>query len=203
MDLNDNLESFFNDDLKKTVEFHGHICPGLAYGYRVAKAALKELGSKARDEELVAIVENDSCSVDAIQVMTGCTFGKGNLIFRDLGKSVYTFLSRSTGKGVRISVDFKYDETPEETAVRKKYLSGDRSDDVMESVSKSKAKKVRSILAAPEDELMKKTAASEALPDKARLYPSVHCSSCGEKTMEPRIRLKGGKLVCISCAKSL
>ncbi len=201
--FSDNLENF-SDDLKKVVEFHGHICPGLAYGYRVAKAALKELGPRSRDEELVAIVENDSCSVDAIQVMTGCTFGKGNLIFRDLGKSVYTFLNRSTGKGVRIAVDFEYDETPEETAVRKKYFSGDRSDDVMRSIAESKSKKTRNILDAPEDKMLKKTPTSETsemLPAKARIYPSVRCSSCGEKTMEPRIRLHNGKLVCLSCAE--
>jgi formylmethanofuran dehydrogenase subunit E len=26
-----------DEDLKKSVEFHGHMCPGLAIGYRVAK----------------------------------------------------------------------------------------------------------------------------------------------------------------------
>lgn len=43
-------------------------------------------GGRDIDEEMVAIVENDSCAVDAIQVLTGCTLGKGNLIFRDYGK---------------------------------------------------------------------------------------------------------------------
>ncbi|NOZ25951.1 MAG: formylmethanofuran dehydrogenase, partial [Nitrospirae bacterium] len=67
------------------VRFHGHVCPGLALGYRVSDLVLRELGPRSEDEELVAIVENNSCAVDAIQVMTGCTFGKGNLIFRDYG----------------------------------------------------------------------------------------------------------------------
>ncbi|NTV15797.1 MAG: formylmethanofuran dehydrogenase, partial [Desulfobulbaceae bacterium] len=79
--------------------FHGHTCPGLAFGFRVARVAIRELGlSRAEDEELVAVVENDSCAVDAIQVLTGCTFGKGNLIFRDHGKQVYTFFKRATGE---------------------------------------------------------------------------------------------------------
>ena len=59
------------------VTFHGHSCPGLALGYRVSRRALKELGNRSADEEVVAIVENNSCAVDAVQVMTGCTFGKG------------------------------------------------------------------------------------------------------------------------------
>ncbi len=81
----------YDDDLKKVIAFHGHICPGVAYGYRVAREAIKQLGRKAKDEELVAIVENDSCAVDAIQVLTGCTFGKGNLIHKTTGNRFIRF----------------------------------------------------------------------------------------------------------------
>jgi len=92
----------FND----VVVFHGHSCPGLALGYRAAMAALEELSLKhSEDEEIVCIVENDSCAVDAVQVITGCTFGKGNLIFKDYGKQVYTFIDRKAGRAIRISVD--------------------------------------------------------------------------------------------------
>jgi len=34
--------------------------------------------NRAEDEEIVAVVETDACGADAIQVRTGCTFGKGN-----------------------------------------------------------------------------------------------------------------------------
>jgi formylmethanofuran dehydrogenase subunit E len=69
---------------ERVVDFHGHECIGLASGYRVAEAAMDALGDgRDIDEEMVAVVENDSCAVDAIQVVTGCTLGKGNLIFRD------------------------------------------------------------------------------------------------------------------------
>jgi formylmethanofuran dehydrogenase subunit E len=68
-------------DLDKVVAFHGHLCPGLLIGYRAAKAARQALGLAApsQDEELVAVVENNSCSVDAFQVLLSTTFGKGNL----------------------------------------------------------------------------------------------------------------------------
>ncbi len=59
--------------------FHGHMCPGLAMGIRAAEVALTEIGPHAEDEEVVAVVETDMCGVDAIQALTGCTFGKGNL----------------------------------------------------------------------------------------------------------------------------
>ncbi|HEY6012281.1 MAG TPA: formylmethanofuran dehydrogenase subunit E family protein, partial [Nitrospirota bacterium] len=102
------MQNVPSEDLRDVVQFHGHLCPGLSLGFRVAKAALRELGAeRPQDEELVAVVENDSCAVDAIQFITGCTFGKGNLIFRDYGKHVYTFFNRRSGKGVRISEDYR------------------------------------------------------------------------------------------------
>ena len=67
----------------------------------MATAAMETLESfRAEDEELVAIVENDACGVDALQCVTGCTFGKGNLLFHDYGKHVYTIYSRSSRLGV-------------------------------------------------------------------------------------------------------
>lgn len=72
-------------------------------GYRAAEYALKQFG-RDKDEEIFAVVENDSCSVDAVQALCSCTFGKGNLLFLDRGKQVFTFFARRTGKGLRIYV---------------------------------------------------------------------------------------------------
>ena len=63
----------------KCVGFHGHECPGLAIGFRACEAAVEKLGvSFSKDEEVVCITENNACGVDAVQLITGCTFGKGN-----------------------------------------------------------------------------------------------------------------------------
>ena len=92
-----------NPGYEDLIAFHGHSCPGLAIGYRMSKAALAFLsGSRAKDEEIVAIVENDACGVDALQCLSGCTFGKGNLIFKDYGKQVFTLYNRSSRKGARV-----------------------------------------------------------------------------------------------------
>ena len=60
---------------------------------------------RAEDEEVVAMVETDMCAVDGIQSLTGCTFGKGNLLYKDHGKLAFTFYRRSDGKGVRLVFD--------------------------------------------------------------------------------------------------
>lgn len=182
------------------VDFHGHSCPGLALGYRVSLRALKEFSGRAEDEELVAIVENSSCAVDAVQVMTGCTFGKGNLIFRDYGKQVYTFIKRPSGKSVRIAVHWqKPAESEEERAMWELYAKGGRSKKVLNFVHNVKAAKIRHILYADESELMKVTKGTQELPKEARIYPSIQCDQCSEKVMEPRARVKSGKILCIPC----
>jgi formylmethanofuran dehydrogenase subunit E len=182
------------------VDFHGHSCPGLALGYRVSVFALRELGERSSDEELVGIVENNSCAVDAVQVITGCTFGKGNLFFKDFGKQVYTFIRRPSGEGIRISVGWKApEETEEEKNMWDRYREGGRGEEVLKTVHSRKAKKIKMILCAGDEELFHVFRGKIKLPGEARIYPSSRCAQCMEKVMEPRARVKNGKIVCIPC----
>ena len=187
---------------EETIKFHGHACPGLAIGFRVANLALKELGLRARDEELVAVVENNSCALDAIQLICGCTFGKGNLIFKDYGKQVYTFIRRPHTEALRIALKWESPpEDPEIEAMWKRYSGGDRSPEVIAVVQDRKARKMQAILAADETELFKVKRIQVEMPEPARIYKSITCASCCEKVMEPRTRNIEGKLVCIPCSK--
>jgi len=185
----------------EVTKFHGHECPGTAIGYRAAEIAIKELrSSRAMDEEFVAIVENDSCSVDAIQLITGCTMGKGNLIFRDYGKQSYAFLNRNTGEAVRISLDQDLDEiNPMFTNARiKAFKSGAAESDVKE-FEKQRDILTDKILEMPGEELFKIEKVKMKIPDKASIYKSVKCAECGELVSEHRARIKDGSIVCIPC----
>ena len=181
------------------VDFHGHSCPGLAFGYRVALFALRSLGDRSTDEELVAIVENNSCAVDAVQVVTGCTFGKGNLIFKDYGKQVYTFIKRPSGEGIRIAVDMTFPETDEEKRIWDRYIRGERFDEVLKAVHNRKAKRIDLILNARDEDLFNISQGTMALPDEAKIYASLRCAVCGEKMMESKARVKNGEIVCMPC----
>lgn len=121
----------WNDDFQRCVDFHGHACPGLAMGYVAAKAGLAWLGERrAEDEEIVAAAETDACGSDAVQVITGCTFGKGNFLFKDYGKTAFSFLSRATGKGVRLCAKPRaFTLTPEHQALFEKVWSGTASEE--------------------------------------------------------------------------
>ncbi len=184
------------------VKFHGHACPGLAIGYRVANLALEELGLRARDEELVAIVENNSCAIDAIQLICGCTFGKGNLIFKDHGKQVYTFIRRADSEAIRIAVKWAPPpEDPETEVMWQRYSEGDRSPEVTAAVQDRKARKMKVVLETDDADLFTVGRVQAEIPAPARIYKSISCAACGEKVMEPRTREVGGKVVCLPCSE--
>ena len=88
---------------EKAIDFHGHVCPGLAIGYRAALYAAELLHlTFSKDEETVCISENDACGCDAIQSVLGCSIGKGNLLFHMTGKQAFSFYNRKTGESVRL-----------------------------------------------------------------------------------------------------
>lgn len=161
----------------KARSFHGHECPGLAIGVKVCEAAAEKMGiSPAFDEELVCIVENDACGVDAIQAIAGCTFGKGNLIYKDTGKHAYTFISRTAGHGMRFY--FKGASKGMERSAFQQYLLDASVEELFDC---------REVIMTP--------------PEYARRFPSVTCELCGETAAEHKIRLQAGKNVCLDCFK--
>ncbi|MEL7656706.1 MAG: FmdE family protein [Bacillota bacterium] len=160
---------------EKSAEFHGHQCPGLAIGVRAAVEAQKILGIEhSKDEEIVCISENDACGVDGIQVILGCSAGKGNLIFRIRGKQAYSFYNRNSGEEVRLVL--KPLPQMENREAKQNY-----------------------ILEAPLTEVFEIKKPGYPIPEEARLFPSVTCDLCGESTAEPYIRLEDGKKVCLDC----
>ena len=154
---------------------------------------------RPHDEELVAVVENDSCAADAIQFITGARSAKGNLIFRDYGKHVYSFFNRQTGQGVRISEDYRGFESDSRFAELKKRQ--DAGEDVSREKQAYLMEKSAAILNADEKEIMTISRIDSPPPQEAKIRRSVRCASCGEKFMESRGREKNGTVVCIPCYK--
>jgi formylmethanofuran dehydrogenase subunit E len=185
-----------DDDLRKAIEFHGHLCPGLAIGYRVSKY-VKGHHPRSEDEELVAIVENNSCSVDAVQQMLGCTFGKGNLIYKDYGKQVFTFYSRGEGKALRIY--FKGDLSGRMDKMRRRYFKGDLTDKERKEFEELREKVTQYLINTDDDEILSAREVDMPAPECARIYPSLKCKECGEGFMEICGRTANGKVLCKDC----
>jgi formylmethanofuran dehydrogenase subunit E len=193
------------ETVKRIEKFHGHMCPGLAIGIRAAEIALTQIGKHATDEEIVAIVETDMCAVDAIQYLTGCTFGKGNLIHRDYGKNAFTFIRRSDGHAVRVVTKPQAwgEENSEHDKLFAKVCEGKATAPERKRFQHLHRAKARAILAAPVDRLFDVGKVNVPAPKKARIHFSLMCEQCGEHVMETRIRRFGGKILCIPCFEKL
>lgn len=160
---------------ERCVAFHGHECGGLTIGYKAALYAIDLLDLKfSDDEQVVCISENDACGVDAIQVLLGCSIGKGNLLFHMRGKQAFSFYNRKNGKSVRLVLKPKpHSMTREESFA---YYHSCEAKDLFE---------------------VKETTIQ--LPEKARLFSSYTCECCGESTGANWIRLSGDKKLCLDC----
>lgn len=160
---------------EKAAAFHGHVCGGLTIGYKAALYAIELLNlTFSDDEQVVCISENDACGVDAIQVILGCSIGKGNLLFHMTGKQAFSFYNRKTGKSVRLVLNAK----PEG-------MTREQSFDYYQSCE-------------PKDMFTVKET-KIALPEQARLFDSYVCECCGETAGANWIRLQGEKKLCVDC----
>jgi formylmethanofuran dehydrogenase subunit E len=167
--------------IEQTIAFHGHSCPGLAIGIRAAELALDRLDF-GPEEDMVCVVETDMCGVDGIQFLTGCTFGKGNLIHKDFGKAGFTFFDRGKSQGFRALFQ----------------------DDAIQAFEPAKGEnekqaRTRAIMDADLADLFTVSPVDAPPVRPARILASMVCQECGEKVMESRIRRYGGKDLCIPC----
>lgn len=186
--------------LDEVAAFHGHVCPGLAMGMQAARIALREIGPHSKDEEVVAVVETDMCAVDAIQVLTGCTFGKGNLLHRDWGKNAYTFYRRSDGKAIRIAGrPDAWVRDPEHQELFAKVRAGTASDSERERFGELHVSRSHRVLEMDPDELFAVTPVTDGPPGKARIHASARCATCGENVMETRVRRLSSADYCQPC----
>jgi formylmethanofuran dehydrogenase subunit E len=195
--------SLSQEMIEQTIRFHGHSCPGLAIGMRVAELALNEFGHAA-DEEVVAVVETDMCAVDAVQFLMGCTFGKGNLMHLDYGKNAFSFYRRSDGKGLRIVVKPELFQTEDDLVVlQKKAAKSELSAEEKERLETSRKGRIKKIMESDLKNLFEVKPHEGPVPRSARILESLACESCGERAMESRTRRLMGKTVCIPCFEVL
>jgi formylmethanofuran dehydrogenase subunit E len=158
--------------------FHGHESVGLTIGYKASLYAIDLLKLEfSADEQVVCIAENDACGIDAIQVMLGCSLGKGNLLFHMRGKSAYSFYNRKTGESVRLVMKAgPQGMTKEESFAYYQDLDPREMFEVKQTTIR--------------------------LPEQARLFDSHVCDCCGEVTGSNWIRLAGEKKLCLDCYES-
>lgn len=189
-------------DYQECVKFHGHTCMGLTIGYLAAQLALELLEvDRAVDEELITVVENDACCCDAVQVLTGCTFGKGNFFFRDYGKMAFSFGNRSTGKFIRLVLKPEVLDPPEEEKkLRALIQSGQASPDEIRRYETVSEDRLRAVFAGGPSNFFNIQQRTGPLPPHAIMAQSAACDRCGEMVMETKLEDLHGQNLCRACA---
>lgn len=187
---------------------HGHKCPAMPMGLRVGAAAMNALGvERAKDGQLVAFVElgDDHCATcfaDGIQVITGCTFGKGNIRKLHYGKWGVTLIEASTGRAVRVTPKAEAMQANKQTEFFKEYREkGIPASQVPPAVVEPL---VQRVLTAPDEGLLQVGEIFRYdLPHKPHSFSSLVCDGCGEMVVEGYARIFGGRHVCIPCWENL
>ncbi len=184
-------------------EFHGHRCPFMPLGYRMARLAMKELDTEhEKDHGFFVIPElgvghPQTCLMDGIQVATGATYGKSLIEKTFWGKLAATFYMHGKA-AVRISI------TPE--------FSDEFGKNEFFSYRK-KGVEPSGIPAGVTDAAIKwmygqsdwRVFKIERLPDYRFAPPKgsfnkVRCTKCGEYVFERYVRLVDNEPYCIPCS---
>lgn len=189
------------EDYKKCIAFHGHTCMGVTIGYLAAKLALEELKiARAVDEELVAIVENDACCCDAIQVLTGCTFGKGNFFFKDYGKMAFTFGKRNTGEALRLVLKPDvFNASKEEQRLLEKIQAGMADQEEIKRYEIIGAERAEQLFSQGPGAFFHCKPVDLDLPPRAQRASSEPCDLCAEMVMQSKLLPSGERRICADC----
>lgn len=197
--------------LVQAAQLHGHYCSGLALGVVAGWAGLKRLGfDNTGMEELLAVVECNNCFVDGIQMTTGCSLGNNALIYKDLGKTAVTVMSRNTGSAVRLAVKPRQwdredaSDRDKEAAELFRRLVKERQKDPEASRRMKNLFREQSFetVTMPEEELFDITDVPAAFPEYAPIVESETCGVCGEQFMGTKRAKRDGVSVCLACAEA-
>ncbi len=201
--------------LEIVAEFHGHYCPGIALGVMAAVSSLESLNREqvgSGMEDYLAVVETNNCFTDAVQIITGCTFGNNALVFRDLGKVALSLLQRdsadpTTGRGVRaiVKLDIRAalkQELPEFSRLFEEVvIYRNRAPQTLLEYQKIAKTASRRIIDYPSTELFQLTKSEQKIPFYAPIHPTVFCDRCKEPVMSTRARNDAEETLCLPCSQ--
>jgi len=194
--------------LEAGLKFHGHKCPAMPLGLRVGAIAMNRLGvERSGDKTLLALVElgDDHCAHcygDGIQMITGCTFGKGNIKQLGYGKFGLTLVDRTSGRAVRVvptaESQMQMKRTPFFQDYRMKGISPSKVPDAVVDPL------IEKVLTAPASALFTVSEVFDyTVPKAAENFDSFVCDRCGEMVAEAYGRVVHDRKVCIPCQQEM
>ncbi len=190
-----------NMSLKRIVDFHGHLCPDLVIGAKVAHFARALVADGGDGLELDSVVaENCTSALDAIQILLGTTMGNRRLTVINYGKHNYILVMKGGQPGRRLTLrppDFGDAESYDDLANK---IASDRAtlDDVV-TMQRMLDDRVRWLLARQPEELF---AISRVACTRFRTeLPTVLavCARCGQPVLRHRGVDHQNGIWCLPC----
>ena len=187
---------------------HGHKCPAMPLGLRAGAAAMNALGvTRSADTQLLALVETGedhagTCYADGVQMITGCTFGKGNIEKLHYGKWGLTLIDTATGRAVRVTPT----AATLQASLRSVFVTEYRAKGVPASQVPPEITEplILRVMEAPGSELLAAgQVTTREIPRRPKSFTGLVCGNCGETVIERYARVAGGKTVCIPCQQQL
>jgi len=176
--------------LDESAARHSHLCPRQVLGVRMGMLAADLLGIDLpqSDKRLVVISETYGCTVDGIEVSTGCSAGARTLYFEDYGKVAASFIDSQTGQAVRL---VPLDSARVEAAVFAPEANGDWQAQLLgyQRMPAERLFRIQRIELVTPLELILSRPSARAV-----------CEACGEEIKNERERVVGGQVLCRACA---
>ena len=176
--------------LAQSATAHKNLCPRQVLGVRMGRYASRLLGFDPMQVEkrLLVTVETDGCFATGVSTATRCTIGSRNLRIEDLGKAAATFTDTKLRQSVRIA------PSADSRALAEQYAPEvpDRWEAMLEGYQRIP------------DELLFSWQPVELLTSIEAIFskPGVRtaCQVCGEEIINEREVVRGGQVLCRSCA---
>lgn len=189
------LRESFQAHLKGSAEAHGHLCPGQVVGVRMAILGCRLVGldeSRRHDQikKLIAYVEMDRCTADAIGYVTGLKLGRRSLKFRDYGIMAATFVNLESGQAFRV---ISTEESRDLSAVYAPEIEG------------KYPQQLEAYMRMPDSVLFRVQQVEVDINEFDMPGPSrskVTCANCGQVIRDGREVTRDGHPYCTPCAAS-
>lgn len=195
------------DFLKAGLDLHKHRCPSMPLGLRMGEAALNKLEAEPTgDTALVALVElgdghHGTCIADGIQIITGCTLGKGNIKKLGLGKLGLTLIDKQTGRAVRVTPKADVIQAGDKSKFVQNYRKrGVPPTQIPEEVSSPLIDKIMTL---PEETLLEISEVFDSdYQEPPFQWENFVCPECGEICVESYGQSDGGSRICVPCSQT-
>ena len=183
-------------------EFHGHRCPFVPIGYKMGRLAMERLGiKKVKDHGVFVLSEMgighpQTCMIDGLQAVTGCTYGKLLIERLNLGKiAAIIYLPKKTALRISVKPDF-LDELGEYEFFnyRKRGIEPSKIPKKVVDLA------IEKVLKTQVDNMFKiEEVVGFSFERPKSSFSKRKCSLCGEYVFERYLQMKDGKYICKSC----